>query len=108
MMRFLILVLLDEYIALHVAPGYHYTVLLHDKRIMSRMAAPFHSEIPISYLDVEYPKANEIVLTYIRQKMLITIDKEDHTCNDDPKYSLRWVFLPTNFNIRWDYLCSIL
>ena len=89
MMRFRIFVILDEYVGLHVALGYHYIVLLHDKRIMSRMAAPYHSEIPISYLDLEQPKANEIVHSYIRQKMLITMDKEDHTCNDDTNYNLR-------------------
>ena len=97
----MIVVLVDEYIALQVATGYHYTVLLHDKRIMSRMAAPYQSEIPIAYLDLEYPKANEIVLTYIRQKMLIAMDKEDHTCNDDAKYSLRSVCLSENLYIRW-------
>ena len=89
MMRLRIFVLLDECVGLHMALEYHYTVLLHDKRIMSRMAAPYHSEIPISYLDVEQPRANEIVLSYIRQKMLITMDKEDHTCNDDTNYNLR-------------------
>ena len=89
MIRFRIYVLLDQYVGLHVALDNHYTVLLHDKRIMSRMAAPYHSEIPISYLEVEQPKANEIVLSYIRQKMLISMDKEDHTCNDDTNYSLR-------------------
>ena len=50
------------------------------------MAAPYHSEIPITYLEVEQPKANEIVLSYIRQKMLITMDKDDHTCNDDTSW----------------------
>ena len=55
------------------------------------MAAPYHSEIPITYLEVEQPKANEIVLSYIRQKMLITMDKGDHTCNDDTNYNLRSV-----------------
>ena len=61
--------LLDDYIILQVAPGYSYTILLHDKRIMSRMANPYRSNVPISYLEVKYPQANDVILTYIRQKM---------------------------------------
>ena len=81
--------LLDQFIALQLAPGYYYTVLLHDKRIMSRMATPYRSEVPISYLDLKYPKANEIVLAYLRQKMSKAMNTKHSPCSDDTNYELR-------------------
>ena len=83
---------LAKYLILQVAPGYSYTIMLHDKRIISRMTYPHRSYVPVSYLEVDYPKANEIVFAFIRQKMSIAMDKENSPCNDDTEYNLRWTF----------------
>ena len=93
--------LLDDYIILQVAPGYSYTILLHDKRIMSRMANPYRSNVPISYLEVKYPQANEVILTYIRQKMSTSMDNKHNPCTDKTEYELRLTLQHMRFgNLR--------
>ena len=81
--------LLDKLFALQLAPGHYYTVLLHDKRIVSRMATPYRSDVPISYLDLKCPKANEIVLAYLRQKMSKAMNTKHSPCSDNTNYELR-------------------
>ena len=53
------------------------------------MATPYRSDVPISYLDLKYPKANEIVLTYLQQKMSRAINTKHSPCSDDTYYELR-------------------
>ena len=84
------LLFLAFYIGFQLAPGYSYTIMLHDKRFMSRMTTPFRRDVPVSYLEVKSPKANEMFYAYVRQKTSISMKGyDDRPCNDDSEYNLK-------------------
>ena len=59
---------------------------------MSRTTTPFRKDVPVSYLEVESPKANEMNYAYVRQKMSIAMTHDDRPCIDDTEYNLRLPF----------------